>query len=511
MTISKRYNQVNSYSYIQMPPRYHLATGHLLPLRSIGSTRHSKFNNAVTEVSRNLKVSPDMALMVALAAVALCCQGYAEVEKPRGGTSPLSLLIIVLAESGSRKSPLVKVFFEHLRTLQSDLIKQYDTEFESYENDVVVWEQIDKGICAVIRKCAREGESTDLAEMQRKDHLKKRPLRPIKPKFIYEDITGPGLWKALRYQMKSVGVITSEASASLEKWMRQDLCHFNTAHDGGVIDIERAGDGSFELPATLTFLLMLQPELFDKHMQGRGQDLRSLGTFARYMFCRPVSFAGGRFDDGSTQSWEHIQPFKKRQLELMQLSCQRLVEGTDKDIVRFDSKATKLWVDISNHIEGEQQSGGYFEGISDHASKLMDLISRVAACLHVFEGYKGDISEETLEFAKELCYYSADYYNSQFVRPPQEIRDAITLNEYLNRVYRAKREVYVLKNDVRNAAPGKELRKKQRFDLAYLELCQAGAIREMRAYNNGRKEKVWIVLSPQEFTVAPQGYYFPVF
>jgi hypothetical protein len=315
----------------------------------------------------------------------------------------------------------------------------------------------------------------------------------------------------MRECVRSAAVVSSEASAALEKWLQQDLCNFNSANDGEVIDIARAGDGTFEIPAILSFLLMLQPELFDKFMDKKGGDLRVLGLFARFLICRPESLAGQRFDDGAEQSSHFLNVFKRRGRELL-LQSYRVMCGEEEAIeIGFTSEAKRLWFEIHNDIESKQQPGGEFEGMRDHASKMMDIISRVAACFHLFEGYKGGVSAQTLYFAKEICLHSADYYSSQFVRPPEEIRDAIYINNHLSR-YRNINQRFVKAADLRCAMGIKGLRVASRFSSALYQLKAECVVSEWHQKIQGRRTIVWIDLYPRDEFYPPclSGEWYPV-
>lgn len=487
-----------------IPARYHRVTGRILPARKITYLPHRKFHNAVVEGYRNLKVNYDMTLIVALAFVAICCQGMATVNKPRGKPSPMSLMILILADPGERKSPLIQMFFQPLRVLQKDLMKEYELNIDTFGRKHELWKEKGKAIKAKLRKLTREGEDTSEVECELDEHLRAEPKLPLRPKFLYEDITGPGLWKTMRECLHSAAVVTSEASAGLGKWLQQDMCHFNTANDGEVIDIARSGDGAYEIPAILSFLLMLQPELFDKHMNKRGSDLRSLGLFGRFLVNHPPPLAGSRFDDGGDQSTVFLEEFHDRAIELLRYSYKVICGEAEPLEIGFDPKARQRWFEISNDIEREQGVGGEFEGMKDHGSKLMDIISRVAACLHLFEGYEGDISVETLESAKEICLYSADYYYSQFVSPPEQVADAIEINEYLNK-YRSRRVRLVKKPDVRNDIGKKAIRRASRFDPAFFQLCSDGVVAELHQKIRGRRAIEWIDLYPREPFYPQQG------
>jgi hypothetical protein len=221
--------------------------------------------------------------------------------------------------------------------------------------------------------------------------------------------------------------------------------------------------------------------------------------------------AGQRFDDGADRSTVFLQEFKLRAKELL-LRSYRVLCGDEKALdIHFEPSANRLWFEIYNEIEEKQQPGKEFDGMKDHASKIMDIMSRVAANMHLFEGYKGGISEQTLLSAKEICFYCADYYYSQFVQPPEAVRDAIIINDYLNRHYRATNLRLAKKSDVRNGIGIKGLRLALRFEPAFLQLKSQCVVGELRQKVRGRKEVAWIDLCPGQdfnFNASFEDWYF---
>ena len=246
-------------------------------------------------------------------------------------------------------------------------------------------------------------------------------------------------------------------------------------------------------------------------MDKKGGDLRELGLFVRFLICRPESLVGQRFDDGADQSTYFLNVFHKRGRELL-LQSYRVMYGEEEATeIGFTSEAKRLWFEIHNDIESKQRPGGEFEGMRDHASKMMDIISRVAACFHFFEGYKGGISAQTVTFAKEICLHSADYYSSQFVRPPEEIRDAIYINNHLNR-YRTINQRFVKASEVRSAMGIKGLRVASRFASALYQLKTEGIVTEWCQKIPGRKSIAWLDLYPDAEFYLPciLGEWYPV-
>ena len=54
-----------------------------------------------------------------------------------------------------------------------------------------------------------------------------------------------------------------------------------------------------------------------------------------------------------------------------------------KELLKLSESATDLGIAISNEIEINMRPGGIYANATDHASKLMENIVRVAGILHV--------------------------------------------------------------------------------------------------------------------------------
>lgn len=125
--------------------------------------------------------------------------------------------------------------------------------------------------------------------------------------------------------------------------------------------------------------------------------------------------------------------------------------------------------------------------MKDHASKLAENVARVAALLHFFEGYNGDISLDTFNVARNICDMCSQYFLRKFdIRPQAEV-DAEALWNWLhknqfNPIFSYRR--YIKKNDVRQGGPN-QLRDTELLNKAINFLVKKGFISVVN--NNGTK------------------------
>jgi hypothetical protein len=96
----------------------------------------------------------------------------------------------------------------------------------------------------------------------------------------------------------------------------------------------------------------------------------------------------------------------------------------EKQLLTFSAEAKALWKQYAQGIEDAMKEGQPYEYYKDHASKLMENISRMAALIHYFEGYEGEISKETLSFSYDFARKCSIHFQRYFAGEPQAVTDA---------------------------------------------------------------------------------------
>lgn len=469
--------------------------GRVLPSINNGLPRFIPFpllREAAREVERNIKAPRGLNLFAALAAITIPIQGLFDVRKPTGQIGPMSLMSLLIADSGERKSTVENIFFQPIRDFQDNQNIAYLSEMKEWRAKLKIWDKKNKVILATIGKLAASGEPSEEEEMRLVEHDLLEPVKPKKFKLLYEDTTPEALFLGLYQDLSTAGLVSSEGGGLLNGRALSDLSKLNAIWSGDSISVERKTTISFEVAGVrLTTSIMAQKSAFDEYMDRCGEKSRGSGLWARFLVCYPESTQGTRLIKDKTMSWEGCDKFSARMTELLQQNIILLeMPSPERQIVDFSSEAAELWLDVFNAIESETKEGKRFSGIGDHASKLADNIARVAALLHVFEGFPGGISLTTLQFAVDFCLWCSDEFHNLFVLPEQEVTDALELDEWLWR-YRDDRVNTIPKNYVRQHCPNK-LREKNRLNRAFEELrCQ----RKIDFFWEGKT--MWIDLFPK--------------
>lgn len=446
----------------------------------LGNLPTKLFQEAVNEAANNTQAPPGMALMVALAAVSLATQGLVDVKMPVGKVVALALMILVIASSGERKTALEAIFFRMLRDIEALHRKKYEEEYAVYKRIYETWKvQLDVKKKKLKKKIEKDENSEQEAETLRL-HLEHEPVPPVLFKLLYEDTTLPAMYQGLR-AIPSAGLVSSEGGGLLSGPLFSEQTKLNALYSGSPVSIDRVSSESFVLTdVRLTVLAMVQPNLLKEFLAEKGEKARGSGLLARMLVCDAGTTQGTRFINNTTVSWGYCERFNQRIAALMEKNMAALKDPNFKrQVIGFSHEAEAEWLRYYNYAESEIRSGGRYAQAGDHASKLAENVTRVAAVLHCFEGYEGDISLDTLRAAISIVDAASFDFADVLIAPPQEFQEAKILDDWLTQKYRNVGQRFVGKSIVRKFCPN-SLRNTSLLDHIVDILVQSGRISMIR-------------------------------
>lgn len=421
--------------------------------------------SAVYEAHGNIQGPYELTLMAALAAVSSACQGAIDVELPFGGIVPASLMLIVAAKSGERKTSTENRFFQGINELQREECEKYKTRYTAWEKDKA---RKDIKIFALekeIKKRVIKGGEVSLLEESVEDIKSSISDEPVLCRYIHEDVTSPALYNGLE-KFPYASLISNEGGGVLKGSAFNDFSKLNTVWSGGRISVARATAPSYILDdVRLTISLMIQPEILSKYSLKKGDEWRASGGLARAIVCMPISTQGERFIDERTHEWECINAFSTKTKKILSEVGEEFYRGNKRRrVICFSEGARHRWVDFYNWVEGQIGKGGRFEFAGDHASKLAENAARVAALLHYFEGKNGDVAEESLVAAIDICMYMSDSFSNLFSSELPDEMLAELLRKYLLQ-HKREKSYRIRKNDILQYGPNR-LRNKDSLERA---------------------------------------------
>ena len=429
--------------------------------------------NAINEVKTNTQAPVELVLMTALAALSISCQNLIDVQLPIGNTVPTSLMLFLVADSGERKSTVEKKLFASIREFEQAQFDLYKEQYDEWKTTNTILEQKQKGLMGAIRKKVTKGLDISDEERQLKEVTQKRVSPPRKFKLLYENATSEALFSGLANDFPAAGLVSSEGVNIFKSTAFKDFGKQNAIWSGEDIVVDRVKGESYRIrDARLTVFIMVQSAILQDYLETQGRNARGSGLLARVLMYQPQSTQGQRYINNTTTSWEHIHRFNDGIKHLLEMNVNR--EGKERQVIQFSPEAAAAWGDYFNNVESSMNPMGIYHQAKDHASKLAENVGRVAALLHFFEGYDGDISLSTFNAAQRICDNCSQCFVQTFNAPLQEEEDA---NKLISRLDNINEPVffygrYIAKNFVRQRV----LRNTERLNKAINILVKRGTI-----------------------------------
>ncbi|MCM1999624.1 YfjI family protein [Pseudomonas aeruginosa] len=390
------------------------------------------FVAAVNEAENNVQAPASLIYMSALSAMSLAVQSVCDLKTPFGSVIPTSLMLLILGDSGERKSFVMNNFLKPFRHIQRRELLADKAGMDGFELELEIWTAKKKVLVNRIAKSMDEVERAELMEALKVLHSMK-PLAPMSMQFVYEDATSQALFKGLSAGYPYAGLVTSEGKEILVGRAFNDLPKQNSLWSGDDVTIDRVNAGRFVVSgARLTVAIMVQGGLFDDYLKRRGQEARASGLWARFLVANPDSTQGTRFIENPLQSWKALEVFSKRIMEITEEGVANYKLGQERKVLNLSREATDEWVKFANFVEGQIRPGGYFERATDHASKLAENVARVAAVVSYFEYGDVTVSRDCLLDAIDFCMRCSIDFKELFVSSTREEREAETLWLWLN-------------------------------------------------------------------------------
>ncbi|PXY00362.1 YfjI family protein [Halomonas sp. LBP4] len=386
----------------------------------------SIFESTVVELATSLEVSDEMARTSLLGVMATVCEGLVDVEYDNGHRLPVSLMTLTIADSGERKSATDSWAIQPLKEFEilkeKEVREKKNIAHRLYKN----WEVKIKALEKSLTKATID--EADTGEIQKiENHLlelhSKRPELPRDIVLIYENVTPVALANALYKNFPYACLSSSEAGNLFNGQTFRDLYIFNSIYTGSSLTFDRSSSPSFTLHnPRLTLSLMLQPTAIERFVERKGREAHGSGFFYRFLIVKPREMAGRRTGDMPAVPEEVKNAYYGRVKELISRSVEIFERGEERRNIKLSPTAKKLWRKQFRSIDSKSLKGGIYHHAKGHASRLMENISRVAGIIHTFEGYEGDISSSTLEYAYSLCLKYSQHYMKNLAEEPEIVK-----------------------------------------------------------------------------------------
>ncbi len=428
-------------------------------LRKIPNGQNSPvpfFQNAVEEVAENTQAPLDLVQLCALAAISITTQRLINVKLPGVGIVPTSLMLMVVAKSGERKSTVESKFFNPIREFEQSKKTIHDSEQKNWISKNKVWKIECKALEKKLNKAIINNAPDDHIEMIKEQLAKKYSeelKEPLSIQVLYDDSTTQALYSGLQNGLPFAGLTSSEGGNILKSGAFNDMPKLNSLWSGEAITISRVSSEKIHMTnARLTTLIMVQPEVLASYLYKKGEQARGSGLMARFLFSSGQTTQGTRMmmPDNQEPSWDYLERFNYLIKESLEQSYQSaLQENFKPKTLELSPAAEKRWIAYYNEIERHIGTGGLYDGFGDHASKLAENAGRIAALLnHInLDGYI--IDEKMMSYAIDISITLSNNFKNIFNLQPKEIAHSIVLYSWLKDI--CSRSIcarYIKKNDI---------------------------------------------------------------
>lgn len=396
------------------------------------------------------------------AAMSMAVQGCIDVRRMDGLEGPVNLYFVTEGESGERKSTIDKIVMEPFYKFDDEQRNIYLKKLDEYNQEKELFSLREKALQSEFKSLVRKRECTKEIEKEIFELKKKKPEVPVQYKFLNSDITPAAMKECFSGKQKSFGLTAHEGGSVIDGQAIRDLYLLNMTWDGSTISVKRKNEQELLIKGVrLTLSLMIQKAVRKKFFSKNGALARGSGFVARILFCSPISTQGSRLIQNRHISKKYLNWFHNRIRELIEETINKS-ENENRKCLGFTPEAQELWIETANRIEIQLREGGMLEDFKDYASKMADNIARIAAILHYFEGYIGDISVQSLLAAIDICVWFADEHirifrevNGMKIIPDYERELLCWIRNRCNARQLKEGKNYIPKNDVLQRGPNK--------------------------------------------------------
>lgn len=452
---------------------------------------------AVQEVAGFVKAPLPLIATSALAALSLAIQAHVDVERAEKLSGPTGLFLLVIADSGERKSTCDGFFTKAIRDYEIEAQEAAKPLMQAFKSEHDAWEAQRTGLKEKIKVLAKEGKpsAAQVQELYRLDE--DEPIPPRVPRLIYGDATPEALGYSLATQWPSGGIISSEAGSVFgshgmgKESVMRNLSTLNQLWDGATLAIERRTSESYIVRgARLTMALQVQEATIRAFFDSSKGLARGTGFLARFLVAWPCSTQGTRKFTEAPANWPALAAFNNRLTAILQRPAPIDDVALTPMVLKLSPDAKAAWIAFHDAIEVELSAGRELYDVRDVASKTADNAARLAALLHTFSGDIGPVSLDAMESGARIAawhLHEARRFLGELALPAT-LTNPVRLELWLLDYCRRENTNSVPTREVLRGGPA-GLRDKAAFTEAISELEELG---RARLVQDGRKKRVQI-------------------
>ena len=303
--------------------------------------------DAAREVCKNTQAPDALIGMEFLTEMSVSAQGLYDVCLPTGQVRPLSLNLLVVAESGERKTGVHNLVAKPLYAYDVGRMEKYEADIEEYDLQNRIWTSVEVGLRRQITKLTQEGQSIEEPCRQLSTHTANKPIKPRARRIMRQNATERAIMDALDGDGESIGLISDEGEIIIKGGALNKTGMLNKAWDGAsMLTMDRSNGVSVVVRnPRVTVSYMVQREVLKELLERRGAVMRGSGHWARYLIGCPASTQGTRYTYRLDKEWRHLPKFHERVRELLDEFGRRVDAGMiERTTLEFSEDAIPRWI-----------------------------------------------------------------------------------------------------------------------------------------------------------------------
>ena len=356
----------------------------------------------------------------ALAAASLATQGLADVQRTSSLTGPIGVFLLMIAESGERKTTADKILARAVRDWQRLQQVNLRPVYDQQINRRHAWIARREGLLAAIKKAAGSPKREDrdsLAELEAAlADTGTTPVVDPLPVLFMEDTNPEALaidlangWPSSSLWSDEGGLVVGGHGMSDDSVMRYFTLQ-NRLWDGNSFSRRRSTRESVTVAGRrFTVSLMMQAHVMSKLLAAGEGVGRSTGFLARFLPAWPSSTMGTRLYKAGSTMTPALAVWDDRLTQLLNMPLPIDPDASEPmalkpPALRLTPKAFELWENFFNDVECELGTRGELADLTDFGSKAAEQAARIAGVLHVLvHGPQGEIGHELMDAGIQIA------------------------------------------------------------------------------------------------------------
>ncbi|MDI6915741.1 MAG: YfjI family protein [Desulfitobacteriaceae bacterium] len=375
------------------------------------------------EESEFTQTPSELTGLLSIAACGLTVSKRFIVEAAPGWVEPLNLYVMVIMESGTRKTAVAQAVMEPLVAWEMNQTRSLAPEIANARNLRDINDGLLTRLKSELMKTSDERRRVDL---QNKLNETSRSMNeqdiPTMPRLLADDVTPEKLVVLLAEQKGRLGILSTEGNiveimAGRYADGRQNLEVFLKAHSREDIRDDRISRKSnFVHHAALTMALAVQPDVINT--MAATTTARERGLMGRFLYAVPPRMLGKR-----KIHTEPVSPATRQAYhELIEhlLNDPGLRDGSGEYIaetISFSTEAQTTFDAFRLWLENELNPWGGLGNLPDWGSKLAGAVARLSGIFWLIEteGHPArkpipnEIAERTIRLAQEFLVPHAQH------------------------------------------------------------------------------------------------------